>query len=503
MIDRLARQPGAVYLLLAAYFAVNVLLRVAGPASLELDEGQQLFFAQWLAIGYDSQPPFYNWLQYWVVQLFGGSVLAVSLLKNLMLFLSYLLFGLTAQLVVRDRVLAVIATLGLITVPQVGYEAQRDLTHTVSVLFAACMFVFFFVRALLRPTALNYALTGVAIALGVLSKYNFVVLPVIAAMALLPDRQWRARLFDVRIILMIAVSAAIVAPHALWFLDHVQEATGRTLLKLTVGASGGRLDQIGNGFVSLAGAIAAFALPTVAAFAVAYGTALPRSWKAQSRWTRLFGRMFAISFAVLLLLVVFGGASYIKDRWLVPLLFLLPIYLCAKLEASGETFPGAARRFGAIVLAIMVLVPLVLFTRPMAVGAMGDYGKQNVPYGLAVATILASNKDRPSIVLALDQHLAGNFRLHAGDIPITIPGYEPLERPYAFDATHPLLVVWRKSNGRADPRLPDALKAWLERKGVWPAEEPQVRDAALPYHYGREGDLYHFGYAWIYPAPGS
>ena len=75
-----------------------------------------------------------------------------------MLFLSYLLFGLTAQLVIRDRVLAVIATLGLITIPQVGYEAQRDLTHTVAVLFAACMFAYFFVRALLKPTALDYAL---------------------------------------------------------------------------------------------------------------------------------------------------------------------------------------------------------------------------------------------------------------------------------------------------------------------------------------------------------
>ena len=128
MIDRLARSDGAVYLLLAAYFIINILLRLAAPASLELDEGQQLFFAQWLAPGYDSQPPFYNWVQYGFVQLLGSSMLAISLLKNLMLFLSYLLFGLTAHLIIRDRTLAIIATLALITIPQIGYEAQRDLT---------------------------------------------------------------------------------------------------------------------------------------------------------------------------------------------------------------------------------------------------------------------------------------------------------------------------------------------------------------------------------------
>jgi lipopolysaccharide core galacturonosyltransferase RgtB len=501
VIDRLARHAGAVYLLLAAYFAVNVLLRIAGPASLELDEGQQLFFAQWLALGYDSQPPFYNWVQYWIVQLLGDSVLAVSLLKNLILFLSYLFFGLTAQMVIRDRVLAVIATLGLITIPQVGYEAQRDLTHTVGVLFAACMFGFFFIRSLLRPTALNYAMTGAAIAIGVLSKYNFAVLPVIAAIALLPDRQWRARLFDVRVLLLIAVSAAIVAPHALWFLDHVQEATRSTLIKLTVGADGGRLDQIGNGFLSLLGAVAAFTVPTVLAFTIAFGKALPGAWKARSPWTGLLGRMIAMSFVVLALLVVFGGAGYIKDRWLVPLLFLVPIYLAAKLDASGETVAGAPRRFGAIILAIMVLVPLVLFARAPFLGATGDYGKQNVPYGPAVAQILASNPDRPSVILASDYQLAGNLRLHTPDIPVTLPGFENLERPFLFDAAHPVLAVWRsRRNGNPVPEVPTSIQAWLDRKAVLAGRAVDVRDAALPYNYGQEGDVYHFSYAWIYPA---
>jgi 4-amino-4-deoxy-L-arabinose transferase-like glycosyltransferase len=501
VIDGLARHPGRVYLLLAAYFAVNILLRLASPASLELDEGQQLFLAQWLALGYDSQPPFYNWLQYWVVQLLGDSVLAISLLKNLMLFLSYLLLGLTAHLVIRDRVLAVIATLGLITLPQVGYEAQRDLSHTVAVLFAACMFVFFFFRALKRPNALDYAMAGVAVGIGVLSKYNFVLLPLAAAAALLPDRELRARLFDPRVLLTLLVGAVIVAPHALWFLTHMDEATGRTMGKLTAGSDGRGFDQIGRGILSLAGAIAAHTLPTLIVFAIAFGRTLLESWRAENQWTRLIGRMFAIFLVVLLLLVVFGGASDIKDRWLVPLFFLLPVYLCAKIEASGASFAGASRRFGAIVLAIMVLVPILLFARAPVLGAMGDYGKQNVPYGPAVDAILASGKDRPSIVLASDHQLAGNLRLHAADISVTIPGYEALTQPYAFDATHPVLAIWRaKRDGEPAPELNAGMRAWLDKAGL-AGRDVEVRDIAVPYHYGREGDVYHFSYAWIYPEP--
>lgn len=44
MPDRLMRSGGTLYLLLGAYFLLHVLIRLALPASLELDEGQQLFF---------------------------------------------------------------------------------------------------------------------------------------------------------------------------------------------------------------------------------------------------------------------------------------------------------------------------------------------------------------------------------------------------------------------------------------------------------------------------
>lgn len=497
MIDRLARSDSAVYLLLAAYFIANILLRLAAPASLEIDEGTQLLYAQWLAPGYDTQPPFYNWAQYWVVQIFGNTVFAVSFLKNLMLFLGYALFGLAARLVLKDRVMAVIATLGLITLPQIGYEAQRDLTHTVAVFFNACLFGWAFFRTLQRPTAMNYALTGLAIGFGMLSKYNFAFLPLVAAVALLPDRRLRVRLFDPRILLMLAVSALIVSPHAFWLVDHFRRATTNTILRLTVDAGEGGLVQIGHGMLSLAGALAAFVLPTLLVFWIAFGRALPQALRADNEWSRLIGRMF-LATLVLLVIVVLAGASNIKDRWLVPVFFLLPIYLCAKLEALGEVVPGAARRFGWVIATIMVAIPLVIFLRPIVGGALGDYGKQNVPYGQALAQILASNPHRPSIVVAGDRQLAGNIRLTAPDIPSTAPGYEAYDRPYAFDAAHPILVVWRTRDGKVSANPSRHLWLWLENKGL--ADRPlDVRSASAPYIYGRSGDLYHFSYAWIYP----
>lgn len=493
MIDRLARNPGSLYLLLAAYFALNAVLRIAGPASLEIDEAEQLFFAQHLAIGYDTQPPFYNWLQYGVLQLLGNSVAALTLLKNTMLFLSYVLFGLTAHLVIRDRVLAVIATLGLITLPQIGYEAQRDLTHTVSLLFAACLFMYFLVRALLRPTAVNYAVVGLAIGIGLLSKYNFLLLPVATVLALALDRDFRTRLFDPRILLTILVAGVIVTPHALWFLDHVREATGLTVQKMNRGFGGEGTDWIG--VAALIKATAAITALTFAVFAVAFGKTFLRAWSAESRWTRLLGRILMLTLLFVLVLVLSGEANYIRHRWLVPVFFLLPLYLAAKLDALGEAAPGASRKFGVVVAAIMIIVPAILFARPIVQGAMRDYAKQNVPYGAATVGILASSPDRPSIILASDMQLAGNLALHAPGIAITLPGYGHLEEPFVLDASHPVLAVWREGDVPTKGML-----NWLDRKAGLAGGPIASRDIAVPYHHGQPGDVHHFRYAWIYPA---
>ncbi|MBV2183662.1 MAG: hypothetical protein KUL88_03855 [Rhizobium sp.] len=79
---------------------------------------------------------------------------------------------------------------------------------------------------------------------------------------------------------------------------------------------------------------------------------------------------------------------------------------------------------------------------------------------------------------------------------MTIPGYEAFEEPFAFDATHPVLVVWR-NRGRESMPLPDDVALWLAAHGK--PEIGAAKTIALPYIFGRESDVYHFAYAFLYP----
>jgi 4-amino-4-deoxy-L-arabinose transferase-like glycosyltransferase len=493
------RDGRVLYAVLGLYFAVHVGLRLALPNSLELDEGQQLFLAQWLAVGYDTQPPFYNWLQYGVVRVLGVNVLALTLLKNVLLFASYLLVGGAAFIAISNRALAIIAVLGMLTLPQVAFEAQRDLTHSVAVLFASSLFVYALFATLERGSLFAYALTGVAVGVGLLAKYNFALLPAAALIGVILEPSFRGRLWNWRIIVAILVAGAIVAPHALWFLDHVDLATGRTLGKLKAGADVDRTGQIIAGMFSLVAAFIGFGTLTVAAYWIAFGRRFTQSWRSSSKWTRLVGVIFVVVVVALVGLILFGGASALKDRWLTPYFFILPLYFSLKLDALNETIGNAPTRFGMIIAVIMIAIPIILIARVAAPHWTGRYGKPNVPYGPALETILAEGAHRPLMVLTEDMQLAGNIRLAAPDVPVVVPGYQDFEKGHRFDETRPLLVVWRDKDNAAAP-MPGDLARLLSTQTEGATVQPEPKVITKPYIFGRAGDVYGFGYAWVYPA---
>lgn len=118
MLERATSTIRTAGLLLAAYFVLNIALRIALPHSLELDEAEQSFFSQYLLAGYGPQPPFYNWMQYAVVSVTGMSIGALIVPKNILLFLSYLFYGLAGRRALKDEAPAAVGMLALITLPQ-------------------------------------------------------------------------------------------------------------------------------------------------------------------------------------------------------------------------------------------------------------------------------------------------------------------------------------------------------------------------------------------------
>ncbi|WP_244427911.1 ArnT family glycosyltransferase [Sinorhizobium fredii] len=328
MRSRVGRRPDLVYIVIAGYCLLSIILKILRPDSLEIDESEQAFLSQYLMLGYGSQPPFYNWLQYGVVALFGISVASLTIVKNTLLFLFLLFYGFTVHTLTSSRAFPAVAMLGVLTLPPVFLLSQRDLSHTVAALCAVSLFLCGFFLILKKPPHLSgYLLVGAAVGVGAISKYNFVIVPLAALLAILPEVRLRKRLFDWRVLASVAVCAAIVAPHAFWIINNLSHATGVTVAEMKEGSEGAVLPHAIQGLVSLAVATFKGVALTTAVFGLVFSADVGKILRAESLWTRIVGRMLLACFLIVALIIVAMGATHIREKWLALFTALLPLYL--------------------------------------------------------------------------------------------------------------------------------------------------------------------------------
>lgn len=496
MLERVTRTIKTASLLLAAYFVLNIVLRIVLPHSLELDEAEQSFFSQYLLAGYGPQPPFYNWMQYAVVSVTGMSIGALIVPKNILLFLSYLFYGLAGRRVLKDQALAAVAMLALITLPQVSYMAQQDLTHTTALLFASSLFLYGLFRTLDRPDIGSYLVLGLATGIGLISKYNFALMPVAALIAILPDAEWRRRALDWRMLAAVAVVLVIVLPHAIWLQGNLAFASSDTLVKMAAGSEPAGIVRIGKGLLAFLVAIIAFAALPVAIFAATFRRDFVRALPVGNRWTGMMERMMLASLAGIALIVLFTGSTTVRERWLDPFLLVLPLYFLAKMQAAGLDLAVGLRRFRPVLPVLMACVLIALGFRVVGAGLIGIYSRPNVP--MAGFARDMTRQAQPTLVIASDPYIGGNMRLQFPDVPVVIPDFPAPGIPAYAEAKGPVLIVWRgkKTATAADAVMPERFSSALTAAGIAPQE---IGSLSLPYYFGRPGDNFALGYAWVRP----
>lgn len=495
-------RPGARYwnttvIALAVYFLLCVGLRIIASPTLEADDAEQALLSQYLALGYGPQPPFYNWLLYGTVHVFGLSVATLTVLKQLFLFLCCLFYGLAARLVIKDMAISAIAMLGILTLPPVFLLSQRDLSHTVAALFAVSLFLYFFLRTLQRPSFYSYVMTGVAVGIGVISKYNFVLVPCAAILAILPERELRARIFDWRVIVSMLVAAVIFLPHGSWVISHINAASDTIVEEMKEGSSGHRLTHIVKGTFSLLSAIAVGSALPMLFFAVISPARIPDIWRAQSQGTRVVGRMLFFCLVGVFLVVLGIDATHIRQKWLAVFLILWPLYLGLKLEAANINLEGRFGRTAIPVFVIITTVVIGLSARAYVSPMIGDYGKTNMPFHGLFAELTENGTRLPALVMAGDSFTAGNTRLNLPDVKVLSPSLQQEQLSADLLSLGPTLIVW-SDDGKLAPPMPEALKEVLIGAGVT-ENALHPNHTALPYFAGKDGDRYGFGYLWLSP----
>ncbi|CAA9400548.1 MAG: hypothetical protein AVDCRST_MAG15-1618 [uncultured Rubellimicrobium sp.] len=348
-------------LLVVGYFALQLVLRLLIGPSLELDEAEAFFHARQLSWGYGAQPPFYFWLQWALFQVVGEGLFALALLKALILAGTVIGLFLLLREEVGDEAGAV-AALSLGLLPQVMWEGQRALTHSMLALLMAVVTAGLAVRALRSGHWRDHLGLGVAVGLGVLSKFNFALWPVglLLAAAALPA--WRLR--PLRILAAVGAAVAVVAPVGIWMWRNPDLSTA-SLEKLEVATDGAIMARlIGTGEV--VGAALAFLALAAVVLGVFWLKAGQGGGRSLGPVGRLLGAAAGLSFLCLWLGILATGATEIAERWLLPFAWaVVPVgvlLLWPGMAARAQR--GLAGAVGALWLIAMAALPYASLVDP-------------------------------------------------------------------------------------------------------------------------------------------
>lgn len=404
------------------YAGLNASLTLAAGPALALDDVKLNVLTQSLQGGYlPDNPPLFEWALYVAQLAFGPTLASFVAVKSLFLAATAIFTFLAAREAGADTRIAAAAALALPLIPQFGWSFHQTLTHSTA-LFAATAFFWFALLRLERRRLVDYALLGVAIGAGFLSKYSFLAAASAALIAALMRAPLRDALLSPKIAVTALAAGAVAAPHLLWALSADLQAA--QLLHDRLADKGGRLTRAAERL----GAVFWAAISFLAPAAIAASITLRRDLRKIAASGRdIFSDAALLSFGGLVVAVAAFGLANFQERYAIPFLFagFLWVILLAGRAAVSE---GAIKALVASSLALVVVFTGARVAEIIRPGApFCDECRQHIPYANLQQALGAAGAEKATLV-GFDDHTAGNLRRlfpRARVLSAHLPSYKP------------------------------------------------------------------------------
>ena len=448
---------------LATFIAVLFVLRLSLFPGASDDDGEILYYTQsWGLLYKGNQPPLYAWLILAAEAVAGPVMAAVLAVKFLLLGAFYAFAYLAGRRLFADGLFAALAPLALVACFFIGWDAVVNYSHTILLLAAMAAVLWLTLRLENRNGWTDYLWLALAIAAGMLAKYNFALflLPLLAG-------AWRhgglrPRVFCPTFWIALALAGLLAAAPLAAFLGDAGAVSGAVGAGRLFPPVDDRLAAAVRGLtqftVSSLGMVSPLLPLAVFMFPRAMGPLphpMPRLIQS--------GRFLEAYLVTLVLLAVAAilvtGASDVRNNWLVVwfpaafyLLLRIKVFTDAASGDRGRALAGRLHWFAVCLLVIALAVPVGLIVR----GAVGPETCRKcnffIPYG-DLARSLASAGFTTGTVVAEDRpnQLAGNLRRYfpkARTISTRWRDYRPpLPKSPPQSAPGKCLVIWLGDGG--------------------------------------------------------
>lgn len=480
-------QPKAVVIIVGGYCLLFALITGALSSAFNIDDELATYATQTLLLNYSARnPPLYYWILYGLQQIVDPSPLTFALVRYTLLFLfAWIIFTIARQ-VIADPRLQALSVFALTLLWVIGYHSHRILTHTNLMIVFIALTALSLVLLRERSTSVRYAVLGGSIALGTLSKFNYLNFLAAAAVGALSVPPYRRILLDRRIVIAVVVAAiplvTFFTTGALRQQHYVNEMAHVVLPNTSPG--------IGQTVFFLTSAWLGYVMPFLAIFLIMV-------WRWDTRPTERSGspsddaRRFFRNTLIAGTIILFVGVlvtenTNIRDRHLHPFYALITLYAFAETERR----PIDARRLSGFIWTLVAFASCIAFI--FTIQRLGpsprlcDQCVQSVPYDQLGHKLRARFGPAATLVTPID----------AGQLRIAMPAARVLELAFPPRAIRPpirtappCVLVWTEEQGKhllwllekaaakAGVRLQDAERITLRRyaplsflTGEWPTD---------------------------------
>lgn len=398
------------------YGAFHALVRLVLTSSIGEDDVMGNLYAQTFEWGYiKKNPPLYDWLLWAVQQVTGPTLFSFLFLKYVLWTGTAIFIYLSARRVLKDEKWAALTVFSLTLTYQIGWNIHEGVTHTAALSFVVALTFWAFLRLLDHGRPSDYAIFGICIGLGFLSKFGFAAFLIMLLGAAGLQSAIRKKLKLTGLALSFAIGLLAFSPFALWVLN----APGG----LGTGAGGaapGYFTSLVKGIPPAIHAPLEFLAPLIVILPIVFigivGALRKQGWagmigleKSQEEpdLEKLLLHMFLIGWALLIALVVFVSYTRILARYMHPFALLAVIWLAAQAKRAATEIE--VRRYLYILGAAALLVMGFRLVNLTLGDPLCKNCRQLEPYQELADAVRDKGYDS-GLIIGGDRYIAGNMR---------------------------------------------------------------------------------------------
>jgi len=366
---------------LFTYLVTHFLIRVLFSQTLQVDDAEQIRHAQELLLGYPiPQPPMYSWLSWLSFQLFGSGLFALTLIKYILIALTFWLSWLVSGQLFQHLQTRYIATFSYLLMPSFAWHMHQGFTHTILLGFGIILSLHALLSLKENNSIKNYLYLGFSLGIGLMAKYSFLLFMIPLLISAISIVSFRKIIINQKMLFTLGAFILVVGPHIFWLTQHYQEVFLSIDQKLKVTSDNLLVDRI-KSVGQFTGAAIAFVVPFSLIIII-------NSWRKIFNFDKqalkddsslLLNRFYLIILASVILLAIFVSMPHFKVRWFHPLMMIFPLWMLTRVERKTPLSKSIMRWFVSITVIFTVLIVSIRIAQVTIGPELGKYGRLNRP----------------------------------------------------------------------------------------------------------------------------